>query len=188
MDSLLDTSRTIQAPETFSAVLQTTKGALIIDVQRALAPVGVDRFHTLIQLGYFQDVAFFRVVPGFVAQFGIHGDPQVNKAWRKARIQDDPVQSRNTEGTICFATSGKHARTTQLFINLRENTRLDAMGFSAFGTVRDLSVAQALYSGYGEGAPSGKGPMQGRVHREGNEYLRADFPELDYIQSAKVEG
>ncbi|MCA9555138.1 MAG: peptidylprolyl isomerase [Myxococcales bacterium] len=174
------------APETFTVLLETTRGALHVDVERALAPLGADRFYGLVQAGYYDDVAFFRVVPGFVAQVGIHGDPAVNKIWRKAPFRDDPVRAENLPGTVTFATSGKDARTTQFFINLRDNRRLDAMGFAPFGRVRELEVAEALYSGYGESPPGGKGPMQGELHRQGNAYLRAGWPELDYIVRARV--
>lgn len=163
---------------------ETTKGPIVLDLDRALAPIGVDRFYNLVRIGYFEDMAFFRVVERFVAQTGISGDSAVNKIWRKALIQDDPVKGSNTEGTVTFATSGRNARTTQFFINLRDNSRLDAMGFAPLGRVRDMGVVSSLYCGYGEAAPSGQGPMQGRVHREGNVYLRADFPELDFIRSA----
>ncbi len=174
------------APETFTVRLATSKGEVLIDVTRSWAPLGADRFYNLVRAGYYDDVAFFRVVPGFVAQVGIHGDPAINKVWRKALLRDDPVNGSNTEGTVTFATSGPNARTTQFFINFRNNARLDSMGFSPFGTVRDMSVARTLHSGYGEGAPSGKGPMQGRLHREGNAYLRSDFAELDYIERAEL--
>lgn len=177
---------TERAPDSFTVRLNTSKGDIHVDVTRAWAPLGADRFFNLVRVGYFDDVAFFRVVPGFVAQVGIHGDPAVNKIWRRALLRDDPVVGSNTEGTVTFATSGPHARTTQVFINFRNNARLDGMGFSPFGKVQDLTVASALFSGYGEAAPSGKGPMQGRLHREGNAHLRSEFAELDYIQTATV--
>lgn len=189
MASLLEPKlATARAPETFAVVLHTTKGPITIDLERALAPHGVDRLYNLVTLGFFTDVAFFRVVKGFVAQGGLHGDPTISRAWRDARIPDDPVKTSNVEGTLTFATSGKDARTTQVFINLRNNARLDAMGFAPLGKVRDLSVVTALHDGYGEAAPSGQGPQQGRIQREGNLYLRADFPELDYILRAEVVG
>ena len=174
------------APDRYSVELTTTKGPIIIDVDRNLAPRGADRFYNLVTIGYYTEVAFFRVVAGFMAQAGIHGDPAVNKVWRNARISDDPVVGQNTVGTVSYATSGRDARTTQFFINFRDNRRLDGMGFSPFGSVRDIKTVEALYDGYGEGAPNGQGPMQGRVHREGLAYLRAEFPKLDYIQSARL--
>lgn len=185
--ALLDPSAVgTTAPDTFTVRLDTTKGPILIDVNRSWAPLGADRFHDLVTIGYYDDVAFFRVVEGFVAQVGIHGDPAVNKVWKKALFSDDPVVGSNEEGTVTFATSGKNARTTQFFVNFRNNARLDAMGFAPFGKVRDMDVARRLYAGYGEGAPSGRGPQQGRIHREGNVYLRDGFPELDYIQTARV--
>jgi peptidyl-prolyl cis-trans isomerase A (cyclophilin A) len=177
----------LTAPEKYCARLETTKGTILIDVDRALAPRGADRFYSLIQGGFYQEVAFFRVVPGFVAQAGLHGDPAVNKIWRDARIPDDPVRTSNQPGTITFATSGPNARTTQFFINLKANTRLDAMGFAPFGRTRDSLVVEALHAGYGEGPPGGRGPQQSRIQREGNAYLRAEFPALDYIISAGIE-
>src|SRR5690606_32108513 len=132
----------------------------------------------------FTDVAFFRVIDGFMAQGGIHGDPDVAARWRDKNIADDPVRQSNTRGMVSFAMAGPNTRTTQFFINLVDNTRLDGMGFSPFGKVRDMAPVQRLYSGYGEGAPSGAGPEQARIQREGNSYLEASFPELDYIRSA----
>ena len=187
MSELLDPAAcALTAPETFTAVLHTTKGPVHVDVERALAPHGADRFYALVKAGFFTDVAFFRVVEGFMAQAGLHGDPAVNKVWRNARIPDDPVATSNVRGTVCFATSGKDARTTQFFINYRNNGRLDGMGFSPFGTVRDMGPVDALFAGYGDSPPGGRGPMQGRIVREGNAYLRADFGDLDYIERAEI--
>lgn len=175
------------APESFKARFETTQGAFTIEVTRALAPVGADRFYNLVKAGYFTDIAFFRVIPGFMAQFGIHGDPKLATAWRPARIADDPVKSSNTRGAITFATSGPHSRTTQLFINLGENRQLDGMGFSSFGKViAGMDVVDKLNGEYGEGAPGGRGPAQMRVQSEGNVYLKKDFPNLDYIRSAGI--
>lgn len=185
--ALLDpTAANAKAPDTFTVRLDTTKGPILIDVNRGWAPVGADRFYNLVTIGYYDDVAFFRVVEGFVAQVGIHGDPAVNKVWKKALIKDDPVGASNAEGTVTFATSGRDARTTQFFISFRNNARLDSMGFSPFGEVQNMDVARSLHSGYGEGAPSGRGPQQGRLHREGNGYLRESFQELDYVRTAAV--
>lgn len=168
------------APDRFSVILDTTKGDITIDVDRALAPLGADRFYNLVRAGFYEDVAFFRVISGFMAQTGLHGDPAVNKLWRDARIADDPVKTSNTEGTVTFATSGPNARTTQIFINYRNNGRLDAMGFAPFGRVREMTVVDQIHSAYGEQ------PQQGRIHREGNQYLRTAFPDLDYIKSARL--
>ena len=140
----------------------------------------------MVQRGYYTDVAFFRVIDGFMAQVGIHGDPAMNARWRNRRIPDDPVVESNRVGYVSYAMGGPNTRTTQFFINLVDNRRLDGMGFAPFGRVRDLRIVRQLHAGYGEGAPSGRGPAQGRIQREGNRYLRADFPELDYIRSASI--
>ena len=175
-----------QVPAEYTVQLDTTKGPIVIDVRREWAPKGADRFYELVQNGYYADVAFFRVIGGFMAQVGISGDPAVNTEWREKRIEDDPVKASNTRGTVTFATSGPDSRTTQFFINFVDNSRLDGMGFAPFGKVRDMAPVEALYNGYGEGAPRGRGPSQGRMQTEGNAYLRKDFPKLDYIKSAKI--
>lgn len=176
------------APDKFAVVLETTKGDIVIDVERAWAPKGADRFYSLVKAGYYTDVAFFRVIEGFMAQVGIHGEPAMNTIWRQRRIQDDPkgVKS-NTRGLVSFATAGPNTRTVQFFINFGDNNRLDGMGFTPFGKVRDMKPVDALYSGYGEGAPRGKGPFQGRLQQEGNPYLKKEFPEMDYIKKARIE-
>ncbi len=175
-----------QSPAEYSVEFNTTKGSIIIDVHRAWAPRGADRFYNLVKLGYYDGVAFFRVVGGFVAQFGIHGTPEVNRAWKTDRIEDDPVRESNTRGRVTFATSGPNSRTTQVFLNLGNNQTLDRMGFAPFGEVRDMATADRLHSGYGDGPPSGRGPVQGRIQSEGNAYLKAEFPEIDFINTARV--
>jgi peptidyl-prolyl cis-trans isomerase A (cyclophilin A) len=178
---------TATAPDTFKAQFDTTKGKFTVEVTRSLSPNGADRFYNLVKSGYFTDVAFFRVVPGFMCQFGIHGDPAVSAKWRDANITDDPVKGSNTRGTITFATAGPGTRTTQLFINFGNNTFLDGQGFSPFGKVTDgMDVVDKINSEYGEGAPNGNGPNQGRIQMEGNAYLKKDFPNLDYIKSATI--
>jgi peptidyl-prolyl cis-trans isomerase A (cyclophilin A) len=177
---------TEQAPETFAVVLDTTAGDITIDVHRAWSPNGADRFYNLVRAGYYTDVAFFRVIEGFMAQTGIHGRPEVNRVWRGATIPDDPVVQHNTRGFVSFATGGPGTRTTQFFISFGDNSRLDATGFSPFGQVRDMGPVEALDDRYGEGAPGGRGPEQGRIQSQGNTYLRAEFPELDYIESARI--
>jgi peptidyl-prolyl cis-trans isomerase A (cyclophilin A) len=175
------------APETFKAQFETTKGSFTIEVTRSLAPNGADRFYNLVRSGYFTDVAFFRVVPGFMCQFGIHGDPAVSAKWRPADITDDPVKGSNTRGTLTFATGGPNTRTTQLFINFGNNVNLDSQGFSPFGSVTEgMDVVDKINGEYGDGAPYGRGPDQGRIQGEGNAYLKKDFPNLDYIKSATV--
>ena len=185
---LTDPSKlTEKAPDTFKARFETTKGSVTIEVTRSLSPNGADRFYNLVRSGYFKDIAFFRVVPGFMCQFGIHGDPKVAAAWREARITDDPVKGSNTRGAITFATAGPNTRTTQFFINFADNSRLDGMGFAPFGKVTEgMDVVDKINSEYGEGAPGGRGPRQDRVQTEGNAYLKKDFPNLDYIKSASV--
>lgn len=178
---------TEQAPESFKAQFDTTKGKFTIEVTRSLAPNGADRFYNLVRSGYFQDIALFRVIPGFMCQFGIHGDPAVAAKWREATITDDPVKGSNTRGTISFATAGPNTRTTQLFINFGNNQNLDGMGFSPFGkVVEGMDVVDKINAEYGEGAPGGRGPHQGRVQGEGNAYLKKDFPNLDYIKSVTI--
>ncbi|MFQ5654263.1 MAG: peptidylprolyl isomerase [Planctomycetota bacterium] len=175
------------APKTFKVKFATTKGDIVIEAHREWAPKGADRFFNLVKIGYFNDLAFFRVIKGFMAQFGIHGEGKVNAKWRLARIPDDKVKQSNTRGMISFATSGPNSRTTQLFINYGDNARLDGMGFSPFArVVKGIEVVDKLYSGYGEGAPRGRGPAQGSIQTNGNEYLKNNFPKLDYIKTATI--
>jgi len=172
---------TEKAPESFKAQFETTKGKITIHVTRSLSPNGADRFYNLVSSGYFSDLAFFRVVPGFMCQFGIHGDPSVSAKWRDAKISDDPVKGSNTRGTVTFATAGPNTRTTQFFINFADNTRLDGQGFSPFGKVTEgMDVVDKINGEYGESA------NQGRIQGEGNAYLKKDFPNLDYIKSATI--
>lgn len=176
------------APGTFKAIFETTKGAFVIEVNRDWAPQGADRFYNLVQNGFFEDIAFFRAVDGFMVQFGIHGNPRVAETWRNATFPDDAPKQSNQRGMVSFATSGPDSRTTQIFINYKDNAFLDNMGFAPFGRiVQGMDVVDSLHKGYGEGAPRGRGPNQGRIQTEGNTYLRADFPELDYVKSATVE-
>ncbi len=178
---------TEKAPETFKAKFTTSKGAFTVEVTRAMSPNGADRFYNLVKSGYFTDVAFFRVIPGFMGQFGIHGDPKVSAAWRGARIQDDPVKGSNKRGFLSFAMAGPNTRTTQFFINLVDNTNLDGMGFSPFGkVVEGQEIVDKINGEYGEGAPRGRGPNQGIIQEKGNEYLKKDYPNLDYIKSAAL--
>lgn len=172
---------TEKAPDTFKVKFDTTKGSFTVQVTRAQAPNGADRFYNLVRAGFFKDIAFFRVVPGFMCQFGIHGDPNVSKAWHDANITDDPVKASNTRGTITFATAGPNTRTTQLFINFGNNTFLDNQGFAPFGKVTEgMDVVDKINPQYGET------PNQGRIQMEGNAYLKKDFANLDYIKSATI--
>lgn len=175
-----------KAPESFRARFDTTKGAIVFECTRAWAPHGVDRFYNLVKIGFFDDVAFFRVKPGFVAQWGIHGDPKVSAAWRDERLPPDPVTQSNTRGMLTYAMAGQpDTRTTQVFLNYGDNSSLDAMGFAPLCKVLEgMEVADSLYGGYGERV-TGK---QGEIQRGGNAYLRETWPELDYIKTATIEG
>ncbi|MFB3922823.1 MAG: peptidylprolyl isomerase [Terriglobia bacterium] len=176
-----------KAPAVWKAKFTTTKGDVVIEVTRAWAPLGVDRFYNLVKNHYYDGAAFFRVLPGFVAQFGISARPAVNRVWANAKIPDDPVTQSNLRGTLTFATAGPNTRTTQIFINLADNTRLDTMGFAPFGkVVEGMEVVEQFYSGYGEGPPSGNGPEQTRVTNEGKTYLDKAFPLLDSIKTTVV--
>lgn len=178
---------TAKAPDSFKAVFDTTKGKFTVEVTRSLAPNGADRFYNLVRSGYFTDTAFFRVVPGFMCQFGIHGDPAVSANWQQAAIPDDAVKGSNTRGTITFATAGPNTRTTQLFINFGNNTFLDGQGFAPFGkVVEGMDVVDKINSEYGDGPPGGSGPDQRFIQAQGNAYLKANFPRLDYIKSAAI--
>jgi peptidyl-prolyl cis-trans isomerase A (cyclophilin A) len=188
----------VATPDSFLVTFQTTKGSFDVMARSRWAPVGADRFYHLTRLGYYDGVAFFRVVPNFVAQFGIHHDSVVNAAWNRRRIADDSVRQGNRRGTLSFARGGPQTRTVQLFINLRDNARLDTsgvIGFPAFAeVVRGMDVVDSLYKGYGDAARPGdtsststrRGPNQARITREGYAYLKRDFPLLDYVVTARV--
>jgi peptidyl-prolyl cis-trans isomerase A (cyclophilin A) len=180
---------TEQAPESFRVVFDTTKGGFIAACTREWAPNGVDRFYNLVKIGFFDDVAFYRVVSTprpFVAQFGLHGIPDVNSKWSAASIPPDPPKESNKRGKLTFAMAGKpDTRSTQLFVNLADNTRLDAMGFAPICEIdaAGMSVADQLYGGYGEGLTE----AQGRISSQGNAMLKKEFPLLDYIKTARLE-
>lgn len=170
------------SPDSFAVILTTSQGEVEIRVRRAWAPLGADRLHYLASRHFFDGARFFRVLPGFIAQFGLSGVPEVDAAFEELRFADDPVRTANRRGTVVFATAGPNSRTTQLFVNLADNAQLDGMGFAPFGeVVRGMDVMERLYAGYGEGAPDGRGPDQGMIMREGNRYLRSNFPQLDSI-------
>jgi peptidyl-prolyl cis-trans isomerase A (cyclophilin A) len=178
---------TEQAPATYKARFDTSKGVFVIDVRREWAPVGADRFYNLVKNGFYDENRFFRVISGFMVQFGVNGNPQVSTPWRNAQIKDDPVKQSNKRGFITFATSGPNSRTTQVFINFGDNSRLDGMGFASFGQINSgMNVVDQLYADYGEGAPQGRGPNQGRIQGEGNAYLTRDFPNLDFVRKATI--
>lgn len=172
-----------KAPETLDVKFTTTKGEFTVRVTRAWAPIGADRFYNLVKKGYYDGCSLFRVVPNFVVQFGISGHPTLNRAWMNARIQDDPRKQQNKKGTITFATGGPNTRTTQVFINLGDNTFLDSQGFSPFGEVTaGMDVVRKLYSGYGESTTN----RQGEIYQQGNAFLAKNFPKLDSITTAKI--
>ena len=174
-------------PDSFSVHVITSKGAFDLIVRRAWSPKGADRLYYLVSNGYYDGIRFFRVLDGFMAQFGAAGDPEIAKVWEPLRIKDDPVRQSNTRGRLTFATGGPDTRTTQLFINFGNNGQLDQSGFSPIGEVKaGMNVVDSLYNGYGEGAPAGPGPDQGRIGREGNPYLNKEYPKLDYIKTARV--
>jgi peptidyl-prolyl cis-trans isomerase A (cyclophilin A) len=175
------------APATYRAKFETTQGDFVVEVTRAWAPLGADRFYNLVKYGFFNGARFFRVLPGFVVQFGLSPNPRYNAVWGKAALKDDPVTQSNLTGSLTFATAGPNTRTTQVFVNLADNTRLDGMGFAPFGkVVEGIGVVQKLYSGYGEGAPQGNGPDQGQIEKEGETYLAKGFPKLDKIKLATI--
>jgi cyclophilin family peptidyl-prolyl cis-trans isomerase len=178
---------TEQAPASYKARFDTSKGVFVIQVNRSWAPHGADRFYNLVKNGFYDDVRFFRVLSGFMAQFGINGDPAVMARWRGAQIPDDKVRQSNKRGMITFATAGPNTRTTQVFINFADNSALDGQGFAPFGqVVSGMNVVDSLNSEYGEGAPRGRGPDQGRLQMEGNAYLANQFKRLDYVKKATI--
>ncbi len=176
------------APEVFRVAFETTKGTFVVEVTRAWAPRGADRFHEAVIKKIYDGARFYRVVPRFVVQFGLKGDPATDRYWSNMYIPDDPVTQNNTRGTLSFAMAGAATRTTQVFINLQDNLRLDTMGFAPFGkVVSGMDVVDNLFKGYGDAPPSGVGPDQGRIKDEGNEYLDRFFPRLDHIKSAVIQ-
>jgi peptidyl-prolyl cis-trans isomerase A (cyclophilin A) len=177
------------APATYKVRFDTSAGPFVVQVNRDWAPNGADRFYNLVKNGFYDDTRFFRVISGFTVQFRINGDPAVSAVWRGARIPPDPVKQSNKRGYITYAMGASpDTRTTQVFINFADNGSLDKMGFAPFGqVVSGMDVVDKIYSEYGEGAPRGRGPDQGRVQMEGNAYLTKDFPKLDYIKTATIE-
>eukprot|EP00823_Brevimastigomonas_motovehiculus_P002224 TRINITY_DN1393_c0_g1_i1.p1 TRINITY_DN1393_c0_g1~~TRINITY_DN1393_c0_g1_i1.p1 ORF type:complete len:196 (+),score=43.08 TRINITY_DN1393_c0_g1_i1:160-747(+) len=183
---LLTLTATASAPDHFVVRFETTASLspsfFRLSVDRKYAPLGVDRFYELVKEGYYDNSAFFRYVPNFVVQFGIAGDPAISRKWINATIPDDPVLLSNTVGTIAFATGGPNTRTTQVYINFRDNSRLDKLGFSAFGNVTEgMEVARGVYAGYGEL------PDQDTIYEQGNSYLHKSFPLLTYITRCIIE-
>lgn len=173
-----------KAPETYKVKFVTTRGEFTVTVTRAAAPLGADRFYNLVKHHYYDNAAFFRVVPQFVVQFGISSTPAVSAAWKHTEIKDDPVKETNKRGALVFATAGPNTRTTQVFINLKDNARLDSMGFAPFGVVdgSGMNVVEMMYEGYGDSA----GPDQEQIEKQGEPYLKKGWPKLDYIKSATL--
>jgi peptidyl-prolyl cis-trans isomerase A (cyclophilin A) len=176
----------VVVPEVYDVAFDTTQGSFTVEVSRAWAPRGADRFYELVNMRYFDEGRFFRVLPGFIAQFGVHKDFKVHDMWREYFIIDDPRKQDNLRGTLAFAQAGPNTRATEVFINLADNRVLDEQAFVPFARiVSGMDVPDKLYSGYGELGPEGKGPDSGRVEEEANEYLVPRFPRLDYIKHAK---
>lgn len=176
-----------QAPPAYRVAFHTTAGDFTVEVHRDWAPRGADRFYQLVAAGYYNGDAFYRVIPGFVAQWGLSPDPATTARWRKSYFPDDPVAHSNTAGTITFAAAGKNTRTTEVFINLRDNPRLDKSGFAPFGeVVEGLATVRELDGDYGDTPPNGHGPDPGLIAKYGAAYLTRLFPRLDVIYSAKL--
>jgi peptidyl-prolyl cis-trans isomerase A (cyclophilin A) len=177
-----------QAPPVYRVDFDTSKGPFVIEVHRDWAPNGADRFYNLVKNGFYDNARFFRVIEGFMVQFGVNGDPKVSAVWREARIKDDAARISNKRSFVTFATAGPNTRTTQVFISYGDNSNLDSQGFTPFGqVVSGMKVVDAMYSGYGEGAPRGLGPDQTKLQAEGNAYLASKFGNLDYIKKATIE-
>ena len=175
------------APASYKVKFDTSKGAFVVQVTRAWAPQGADRFYNLVKSGFYDNVRFFRVISGFMVQFGISGDPAVMAGWRNSPIKDDPVVQSNKRGYITFAMAGPNTRTSQVFINFADNVRLDTSGFAPFGRiVTGMEVIDKFNAEYGEGAPRGAGPDQGRLQSEGNAYLMKEFPRMDFVKKATI--
>ena len=175
-----------KAPDAYKVKFDTTRGEFTVTVTRAWAPLGADRFYNLVKHHFYDNAAFFRVVPQFVVQFGINANPPVSAAWKHTEIKDDPVTQTNKRGAIVFATAGPNTRTTQVFINLKDNNRLDGMGFAPFGVVdgNGMNVVEMMYEGYGDSA----GPDQDQLEKQGDPYLLKGWPKLDHIKSATLVG
>ncbi|MEX2466060.1 MAG: peptidylprolyl isomerase [Gemmatimonadota bacterium] len=175
------------APATFRVRFETTEGDFVVDVYRSWAPLGADRFYNLVAGGFFDDTRVYRVLDGFIAQFGLSGDPYVNQAWKTEFLVDDPVRRENARGRVTFAKGGRHTRTTEVFVNLADNPQLDENGFAPFGeVVEGMDVVDRFHADYGDGPPRGEGPYQAMVEARGNAYLDEEFPGLTRIVGASL--
>ncbi len=192
-------ARQAQAPAVFHTRVETSKGTFVLEIRRDWAPHGADRFHQLVESGFFDDSRFFRVVAGFIAQFGVAGNPAVTAAWQDRTIPDDPVRQSNARGTIAFAMTGPGTRSTQLYVNLADNSRLDAQGFAPIGRIVSgtggtrgmpgggMDVVDRLYAGYGEQSGGGmRAGRQGKLLAGGNAWLDTEFPKLDRLLRARI--
>lgn len=178
---------TLDAPAKYNVKFETSQGDFVIEVVKDWAPRGAIRFYNLVKAGYYNDNRFFRVLQDFMLQFGITGDPAINEVWRGSIIIDDQRKQLNERGYVAFAAGGPNTRTTQVFINLKDNQSLDQVGFAPFGhVVSGMNTLEKLYKGYGDGPPNGKGPEQSKIQIEGNAYLAKNFPKLDYIKTATI--
>ena len=176
-----------QAPDAYRVALETSAGNVVIQVHRAWAPLGADRFYNLADGGFYDDVRIYRVLENFMAQWGLNGDPYVNQAWKSEYLVDDPARESNTRGRVTFAKGGLHTRTSEVFINYKDNTQLDGEGFVPFGeVVEGMDVVDAFYAAYGDGPPRGEGPYQAMAAARGNPYFDEEFPELTRIISVTV--
>jgi peptidyl-prolyl cis-trans isomerase A (cyclophilin A) len=176
-----------KTPEVFRVRFDTSEGPFVIEARRDWAPRGTDRFFELVKSEFFDETRFFRVLPRFVVQFGINKDPKASELWSQLKIVDDPSKQSNEKGTVTFAKRGPNTRTTQIFINMVDNPSLDGSGFPPFGkVVEGMDVVEKLYPGYGEMSPNGNGPDPTKIQAMGNEYLVRNFPQLDYVKTARV--
>ena len=185
----VDVTKNEKAPDVFNVNFDTSKGAVIVEVHRDWAPNGVDHFYTLVKTGFYDGDRFFRAVRNFVVQFGINGDPKTNGLWATASIPDDPVRQSNVRGMLTYAATGApNSRSTQLFFNLRNNSMLDDRGFAPIGRVtQGMDVVDSFYDSYGDMPPGGQGPDPTQIGTQGNQYLEAHFPRLDFVKKATIQ-
>jgi peptidyl-prolyl cis-trans isomerase A (cyclophilin A) len=175
-------------PDVYRVLLDTSQGPIKVEVRKDWAPHAADRFHTLVKMNYYDEARFYRVLRGFIAQFGIHRDPAITATWGQLQMPDDPRRESNRRGTLAFAQSGPNSRTTQVFINLADNKRLDREGFVPFGRIIEgMENADKIFFGYGELAPAGSGPDPEEAGRKGNRYIVPSFPRMDWIKTARLE-